>query len=162
MSKVSNWLEDTWEKHSVKISIFLSIIVGILYYLEVIDNLRDVLSDVISFSSIVVGINGVFITLIITIKLTPAFIRLKGILPNFENRLFGLLRSQVMIGLTVVIVSIMITMLPYSPSKLLSAIGTTIWSFFFILMAIGSFFTMNLVINIILANEDDPKVNKRP
>ena len=156
-----NWLESTWEKHSYKITIFISLIVGVLYYFEIISNLRSVLSDVIAFSSIVVGINGVFITLVISINTTSAFVRLKKILPGFENRLFRLLKTQVMVGLTVVILSILISLLPYSNSKIFSAIGTSIWSFFFVLMAIGSFFTMNLVMNLITANEEDPTTNKR-
>lgn len=161
MTRIVSWLEGKWERYSVQISIILSIIVGFLYYFKVIENIRSVLSDVIAFASIVVGINGVFITLVISIKLTPAFQRLRDILPNSEKRLFNLLKNQVLYGLTVVLLSIIITLLPYSPSKFLSALGVGVWSFFFMTMAIGSYFTMNLIINIIVANEEDPRASRR-
>lgn len=161
MARVVPWLEEKWERHSVIISIIFSVTFSVLYFIGVIENIRYVLSDVIAFTSIVVGINGVFITLVISIKLTPAFQRLKKFLPSLEQRLFVLLKKQVMYGLTVVLLSIIIIILPYSPSRFLSFIGVSIWAYFFISMAIGTYFTMNLIINIILANEEDPKASKR-
>ncbi|CEI81290.1 hypothetical protein BN997_01108 [Oceanobacillus oncorhynchi] len=162
MKAKTNKMEIIWERYSFFISFLLGLFTGILYYFQLITNIRSVLSEVISFASIVVGINGVFITLVISIKTTTAFKRLIKYLPDFEDRLIKLLKSQVMVGLIVVLLSILILLLPISSNLILSSIGVVIWSFFFILMSIGSFFTMNIIMKIISANHEDPKASKRP
>lgn len=161
MTKTVTHLEAIWEKHSVIISIVLSIIIGLLYYIEIITNIKSVLSDIIAFASIVIGINGVFITLVISIKETTGFKRLKNFIPDFEVKLFNLLKSQTFYGLTVVFVSIIILLLPASPSNVLSAIGVSVWSFFFATMTINAYFTINLLLNLILSNEKESKANER-
>lgn len=154
-------VEKVWEKHSVVICIMLGFLTGVLYYFNLLSNLRNTLGNVITFSSIVIGVNGVFLTLLITLQESPAFKRLKEIMPSFQSRLYLSLRTQIQFGLLTVIISIIISLLPNSPHKVFSAIGVTIFFIFFWLMTLGSFYTVKLVTDIIVKNFKIPTRKER-
>jgi hypothetical protein len=162
--KIENLLlvvEKVWEKHSVVICIILGLITGILYYFNLLSNIRNTVGNVITFSSIVIGVNGVFLTLLITLQESPAFKRLKEIMPSFQTRLYLNLRTQIQFGLLTVIISIVISLLPYSPHKAFSAVGVSIFFIVFWLMTLGSFYTVKLVTDIIVKNFKIPTRNER-
>lgn len=154
-------IEKIWEKHSIVICIILGLITGVLYYFNLISNIRNTLGNVITFSSIVIGVNGVFLTLIITLQESPAFKRLRDIMPSFQKRLYISLRSQIQFGLLSVIISIFISLLPTSPHKTLSAIGVAVFFVVFWLMTLGSFYTVKLVTDIIVKNFNIPTRKER-
>lgn len=161
IDKIYDSFEKLWEKYSIIISLFASIIIGYLYFKGMVVNIRSVTSNIVTFASIVIGVNGVFLTLIITLQESPAFIRLREIFPAFQTRLYVSLRNQIAYGLIVVLISIVINLLPPSPNIYLSVIGVSIWFIFFFLMSIGSFITVKLVTDIIVKNFDIPTRNSR-
>lgn len=150
--KVYDFFEVIWEKYSIPLSIVASILIGFLYYQGLIVNIRAVTSNIVTFASIVIGVNGVFLTLIITLQESPAFIRLRELFPSFQTKLYLSLRNQIIYGLVVVIISILINLLPPSPNIYFSALGVTVWFVFFFLMSIGSFISVKLVTDIIVKN----------
>lgn len=154
-------LDSIWEKHSIFISLIVCLIVGVLYYFDFVTNIRMVTGNIVMFASIVIGVNGVFLTLIITLQESPAFTRLKEFFPDFQIRLYTSLRNQINFGILVVAISILINLLPPSPSRYLSAFGVSVWFFFFTLMGVGSFFSVKLVTDIIIKNFNIPTRNKR-
>ncbi|SEI91352.1 hypothetical protein SAMN04488127_0774 [Bhargavaea ginsengi] len=154
--KLLGKLEGIWEGYSFRISFLMGIAMGILYYLGVLENIRSTLGNAITFSSIVIGVNGVFLTLVITLQESLAFTRLKAIMPSFQTRLYLSLRNQIQYGLVTVIISIGISVLPYSPHKFYSAIGVSVFFTFFWIMTLGSFYTVKLVTDIIVKNFDPP------
>lgn len=161
MDRVYNFLEDCWEKYKFIISAILGVIIGVLYLKGYLVNVRGVTGTIVTFASIVIGVNGVFLTLVITLQESPAFERLKSIFPSFQKKLYISLRNQINFSLVVVILSIVINMLPPSPSIYLSALGVAIWFKFFMLTCIGSFFSVKLVTDIIVKNFDIPIRNRR-
>lgn len=150
--KIYDFFEVIWEKYSIPLSIVASILIGFLYYQGLIVNIRAVTSNIVTFASIVIGVNGVFLTLIITLQESPAFIRLRELFPSFQTKLYLSLRNQIIYGLVVVIISILINLLPPSPNIYFSALGVTVWFVFFFLMSIGSFISVKLVTDIIVKN----------
>lgn len=161
LKELPNKLEGVWEKHSIIISILIGLSVSGLYYINFIVNIRQAVGNVITFSSIVIGVNGVFLTLIITLQESPAFKRLRDIMPTFEERLYISLRTQIQYGLILVTLSIVINLMPPSPHKLLSTFGVSVWFTFFSLMTIGSFVSVKLVTDIIVKNFNIPKKQRR-
>lgn len=159
--KLLNITEKIWEEKSGLICIILGVATGGLYYFNILGNIRFTISNMITFSSIVIGVNGVFLTLLITLQESPAFKRLKEIFPSFQISLFTSLKTQIQYGLIVVMLSIFISMLPNSPSIILSAIGISIYFSFFWLMTLGSFYSVKLVTDIIVKNFKIPKRNSR-
>ncbi|ARF70585.1 hypothetical protein B7C51_19350 [Paenibacillus larvae subsp. pulvifaciens] len=161
LNKKISVVEVFWERNKVYICLVLGCITGLLYYLGILVNIRSTMSNMITFSSIVIGVNGVFLTLLITLQESPAFERLRIILPSFQTRLFTSLRSQIQYGLVVVMLSIIISMLPITKIKILSAIGVAMYFFFFWLMTFGSFYTVKLVTDIIVKNFKIPQKDSR-
>jgi hypothetical protein len=156
IEKIYDFFEVIWEKHSIPLSIAASILIGFFYYKGLIVNIRVVTSTIVTFASIVIGVNGVFLTLIITLQESPAFVRLREFFPSFQTKLYLSLRNQIVYGLIVVIISIAINLLPASPSIYFSVFGVTIWFIFFFLMSIGSFISVKLVTDIIVKNFNIP------
>lgn len=154
-------LEKIWEKNSFPISLVLCVVIGILYYKGLVTNIRMVTGNVVMFASMVVAVNGVFLTLIITLQESSVFIRLKEIFPDFQKKLYISLRDQIHFGIIVVAMSILINILPPSPNKYLSSIGVGVWFFFFILMGVGSFVSVKLVTDIIVKNFKIPTRSRR-
>lgn len=150
--KIYDFFEVIWEKYSIPLSIVASILIGFLYYKGLIVNIRAVTSNIVTFASIVIGVNGVFLTLIITLQESPAFIRLRELFPSFQTKLYLSLRNQIIYGLVVVIISILINLLPPSSNIYFSVLGVTVWFVFFFLMSIGSFISVKLVTDIIVKN----------
>ncbi|WP_339286658.1 hypothetical protein [Paenibacillus sp. FSL R5-0486] len=159
--KLFEKVEDTWIKHSFLICVGLGILSGILHYFGLLTNVRTVAGSVVSFASIVIGVSGVFLTLIITLQESPAFSRLREFFPTFQKSLYTSLKSQISYGLIVVILSIIITALPPAPFKILASIGVTTWFYFFWYMSLGSFYSVKLITDIIVKNFDIPKRNSR-
>lgn len=159
--KLYDRLEIIWEKHSFAISFIICVFVGILYFNGLVTNIRMVTGNVVMFASMVVAVNGVFLTLIITLQESSAFIRIKGIFPDFQKKLYLSLRDQIHFGILVVAMSILINILPPSPNKYLSSIGVGVWFFFFTLMGVGSFFSVKLVTDIIVKNFKTPTRSRR-
>lgn len=156
MEKVVEKLERFWETRSVTICVLLGILTATLYFFYFIDGIRNTVSNVITFSSIVIGVNGIFLTLLITLQESPVFQRLKHLMPSFQTRLYLSLRELIHHGLVVVTISIFISLLPPSPDRLLSSVGVAVWSYFFWSMTIGSFYSVKLVTDIIVKNFDIP------
>jgi len=156
LRKIIDLIEDTWVKHSFLICLFLGIASGALHYFGLIANIRVVTGSVVNFASIVIGVSGVFLTLIITLQESPAFNRLREFFPHFQTNLYTSLRNQIGFGLLVVILSIVITSMPPAPYKWLASIGVAIWFFFFWLLSLGSFYSVNLITDIIVRNFNIP------
>jgi hypothetical protein len=152
LSAILNFLEDFWVKHSLWLCVVLGIVTGVLHYIGWITNIRSSTSNVVTFASIVIGIMGVFLTLIITLQESPVFKRLGQYLPAIQTKLYLSLRSQINYGLSVVILSILINSMPAAPEKYLASIGVTIWFTLFWLMTLGSFYSVKLITDLIVKN----------
>lgn len=113
------------------------------------------------FASIIIGVLGVFLTLLITLQESPIFERLRDYFPTIQKRLFIWLRSQIWTGITVVLFSVVITVMPNSPNRVVSSIVLAVWGTFFWWMSIGSFYTVKLVSDLIIGNFGFPKRTPR-
>lgn len=154
-------IENHWLRRSFAICFALAFICGISYYFGLIKNFRFAIINIINFASIIIGVTGVFITLLITLKESPAFKRLRDFFPVLNVSLYKHLRNQINYSLVVILLSIFIYILPPSPNKILSAVGVMIWFWFFWLMSIGAFYTVKLVIDLVIRNDELPKPNNR-
>lgn len=149
---ILNKIEDIWVKYSIVICVLLSVATGIFHYYGWITNIRSSTANVVTFASIVIGVSGVFLTLIITLQESPAFSRLRAHLPTIQKNLYKSLRTQINYGLIVVMLSIAINGLPAAPYKYLASIGVGVWFLFFWLMTLGSFYSVKLITDLILKN----------
>lgn len=155
LNRTVELLEDIWVKFATVICFIFASIFTLLHYFGMIQNIRSVVDSVINFSSIVIGVTGVFLTLIVTLKESPVFERLKQHFPIINKLLYTSLRNQIFYGLIVVILSIFIISLPSSPYRYLSSIGIGIWFYFFFRLTLGSFYTVKLITDLVVKNFED-------
>lgn len=151
-----HWFEDQWVKRYGVISFIFGLVTGVLFYFGYVTNVRNSIGNVVTFASIIIGILGVFLTLLITLQESLVFKRLKEHFPKTNQSLYLWLRSQIWTGMIVVLLSVIISVLPPSPNKALSTIAVVVWSSFFWLMSIGSFYTVKLVADLVVRNFDIP------
>lgn len=154
-------LEDLWVKYHIQFCVFLGVISGLIYFFGYIVNMKNVVSNAINFASIVIGVTGVFLTLIVTLQESPVFERLRSFFPNIQTKLYRTLQWQINYGLILVMQSIIAISLPEIPNKLLSSIGVAIWFTFFWLVSLGSFYCVKLVTDLVVKNFNIPTKNKR-
>ncbi|QGG57423.1 hypothetical protein [Paenibacillus sp. B01] len=156
-----NKIEDIWVKHSIIVCLIIGFLSGALHFFGLITNIRNLMGNVVSFASIVIGVTGVFLTLLITLDDSDVMKRIREFFPAFRLNLYHSLRSQINLGLAVVVGSIIITSLPQAPYRFLASIGVSIWSYFFWYMSLGAFYAVKLVTDIIVKNFDFPQRKSR-
>lgn len=155
------YIEDLWVKGYWLISAMFGVCTGILYYFGLISNIRNSLGNIITFASIIIGVLGVFLTLLITLQESPIFERLREYFPTIQKRLFIWLRSQMWTGIAVVLFSVVITIVPNLSNRLVKTVGCSIWGTLFWWMTLGSFYTVKLVSDLIIGNFSIPKRTPR-
>jgi magnesium-transporting ATPase (P-type) len=161
IEKYLNKLESLWVSYSFLICFSFALITGVLYYTGLIVNFRGMTMNVVNFASIVIGVSGVFLTLIITLKESPVFERLSAFYPTIQKDLYIYLRNQIYFSLVVVILSVIINILPPAPHELLSTLGVLIWFLFFWLMSFGTFYAVKLIIDLVIKNFEVPERKSR-
>lgn len=156
-----NKLEDLWVKYYLLICIFFGSVVGLLHYFRFIENVRDMVANAINFGSIVIGVTGVFLTLIVTLQESPVFERLKQFFPSIQTKLYRTLQWQIYFSLILVIMSILIISMPAAPLRIFASLGVTIWFTFFWLVSLGSFYSVKLITDLVVRNFDIPTRDSR-
>lgn len=154
-------LESLWVSNSFLICFSFALITGAFYYNGLIVNFRYMTMNVVNFASIVIGVSGVFLTLIITLKESPVFERLSTFFPTIQKDLYVYLRNQIYFGLIVVILSVVINILPPAPHEIFATLGVIIWFLFFWLMSFGTFYAVKLIIDLVIKNFEVPKRTSR-
>jgi len=156
-----NGIEDFWVKYSVYICVILGLFSGVLHFFGLLVNVRQSTANIVTFASIVIGVTGVFLTLLITLQESPVFQRLREFFPAIQTKLYTSLRSLINHGLIVVILSIGINSMPPSPYKWLASLGVTVWFYFFWSMSLGAFYAVKLVTDLIVKNFNIPTRKSR-
>jgi hypothetical protein len=100
---------------------------------------------------------GVFLTLIITLRESPVFERMRMFFPKIEEKLFAWIRNQLWSGIFIVMLSVIISILPNPQNRIIASIGVGIWASAFWHICFGSFYTVKLITDLILRNASVPK-----
>ncbi|WP_089030014.1 hypothetical protein [Bacillus subtilis] len=154
-------LEDIWVKYNIIICIILGVLTGVLSYLNWIVNLKSNGSNIITFASIVIGVMGVFLSLLISLQGSPVFSRLNEYSPNLQKKIYTNLRTQIYYALIVVICSIIVNSLPDICNQIVKAVIDGVWFIFIWLMTLGSFYSVKLITDLIVKNFNNPTRNRR-
>ena len=148
------FLEDLWVKGALYICALLGIMFGLFYYCGLIGDIEFVILSVVSYASIIIGVTGVFLTLLITLKESVVFKRLERLFPNINIKIYLYLRNLIYYGLLVIVISVLISIAPDIPNKIIASMVIGIWFFFFWLMTIGTFYGIKLITDLIVRNID--------
>lgn len=150
------FIENIWTEYPYAFCSILGIITAVSYYQDLIANLRNAIAHVVVFSAVILGILGVFLTLLITLRESIVFERIRVLFPDVNKKLFKWIRNQLWSGIAVVLLSVIISVLPTPSNKIISSIGVFVWSTIFWHIGIGSFYTIKLITDLILRNDTSP------
>lgn len=155
--KSSSWIKDCIDKYRVLLALFISVVLGYLYFKGNLRSVRFSVSDAIAVASIILGILGVFIGLLTSVRADSFFTKLSEYGNNSSvnaqvifSRLMTRLRNNFALNLLFIILALAIDVLPITKNLLLKAIFFGGLSLLFFLSVWGVWYLVDLVVSIML------------
>lgn len=155
--KNSSWIKDFIDKYRLILAIFISVVLGYLYFKGNLRSVRFSVSDAISVASIILGILGVFIGLLISVRSDSFFTKLSEYGSNSSvnaevifSRLMTRLRNNFTLNLMFIVLALAVDVLPVTKNLLLKAIFFGGLSLLFFLSVWGAWYLVDLVVSIML------------
>lgn len=132
-----------------------SIILVILYYFGYLQNIRENSGSYISYGSALITLNGVFLTLLVTLKGSLIFIRLKQFFPKLHKYLYIGLKKQVISCIIFVLINLLIATVGPTNNLIIILFGIICWSFYLVDISIGALYNLRVVTNLTLDKDSD-------
>lgn len=164
---------DKINKHRVCFSIIISAILSGLYVsLKFSRSIRSCVSDFISISSIILGILGVFIGLLISLRNSDFVKTLNKYLKRDKNGndafqyLLNYIKKQFVISIIFVFITVAIDVIPsiiFKPmliTVIAKFILITIWITLFLLTLWGTFYVVHIIVKIELKDYENSQKTK--
>ncbi|TAA67891.1 hypothetical protein [Planococcus salinarum] len=151
---------DLWELKGVYVSAVISIIPLIIYCLGYLNLIRENTGNFITYASALVTINGVFLTLIVTLKQSRLFERLKKFFPQHYAYLYEGLKGQIKACIVFIAINLIIAVAGPISNASIALIGMYIWSYFFVNTFFGAFYTLKIVTSLASQEPDKRSVMK--
>lgn len=158
--KILDLTSDFWEKHHFLTSAVCGILTGLPLYFNWLVDFRVALVNIITYSSTMLALIGIFLTLFITLQKSAIFERLRTILPNSYKGLIRYMKLQFFYGIFLNIDTMLILVAP-SAGSALDSIGVAIWGFLFWGLSFGSCYVVKLISDLLLKDADPLPTVKR-
>jgi hypothetical protein len=146
-----------WEKNSFIINLLFSVIPILFYYLNYMQNIRENTGSFIAYAACILTVDGVFLTLLVTLKSSPVMARLKTLFPNLHDYLYQELRTQIAYCIYFILINLAIAVAGPISNKYFIGIGIILWSFLLTSITIGALFTIKTVMNLATSEVDKRK-----
>ena len=150
-----NKLFDFWEVKPYFINFLCVIPLVFLYVFGWLDNIRENTSSVIGYASALITLNGVFLTLLITLKESPIFKYLKDRFPSVHSYLYTGLRRQIRSAIILIVINLAIGIVGEVDNIYLAIFGMIVWSYYLIDVSIGAIYNLKVVTNLATKKFDD-------
>lgn len=154
--KVGNFF-NLWEQSNLFVNIAVASPLILLYFLGSLDNIRESAGSIISYASALLTINGVFLTLLVTLKGSPVFVRLKRLFPKLHNYLYKGLKKQIISCIGLVLVNLLISIVGPTDNLFFIIPGIIIWSYLMIDVSIGALYNLKVVTDLATKEIDGQK-----
>jgi len=153
-----------WEDITIKyLWVFLlpiSAFFTYLYYLGVIKNIRGVMSDVIVFASIIFAVIGMILSLLISLRESPLFERIKKYFPNIQNEIYKFTNKILFSTIGVVIIAFIVKTVSIN-NFYYNIIVSFVGFLLFMHMLIGTVYLLKFSTDMVIRNVDLDN-NKKP
>lgn len=154
ISKTNNILWKFWEKKKILVNFLLSCILITLYYFGFMPQIRESSGSLIAYAVGILTVEGVFLTLLITLKSSPVMARLKSLFPNLHDHLYKELRFQIAGCLLYILLNSAISIAGPVSNKYLICVGIISWSYLTISITIGILYSLKTVMNLAVGEID--------
>lgn len=152
---IQNKIFDFWEVKPFFVNIICIIPFVVFYILGWLDNIRENTGSVIGYAGALITLNGVFLTLLVTLKESPIFAYLRDRYPDVHNYLYIGLKRQIRSSIILIVINLFIGIVGVVESKYFSIIGLIIWSYYLIDVTIGAIYNIKVVTNLAVKDFDD-------
>lgn len=145
------------------ITVFICSITVCIYANNYMLSIRGAISDTISFSSIILGIIGLLIGLLMNLKEDSIFFKRAKrfeLDTNIYITLLNRMRNAFMYNILLVLLSIFYCFVIPDMNTLIKHVGLFIWFFLFIIVSWDVFYLIWIIVKICTFNDDDN--NGRP
>lgn len=145
IDRYTNRFWDLWEIKSIFVTALVALLPLALYLLGFLGLIRENTGSLITYASALVTINGVFLTLIVTLKQSQIFERLRSFFPILYSYLYDGLKGQIKSCIIFILINLVIALVGPVSNKVISSIGMYIWSYFIINISFGAFYTLRII-----------------
>lgn len=150
-----NKIFEFWEVKPFLINILCVIPILILYLLGWLDNIRENTGSVIGFAGALITLNGVFLTLLVTLKESSIFLYLKDRFPEIHNYLYTGLKRQIRSAVILIIINLAIGIVGVMENEYIAICGLIFWSYYLIDVSLGAIYNIKVVTNLAIKKFDD-------
>ena len=154
-ARIQNKIFDFWEVKPFLVNVICVIPFILFYILGWLDNIRENTSSVISYAGALITLNGVFLTLLITLKESPIFAYLRDRYPEIHNYLYTGLKRQIRSAVILIVINLLIGIVGVVENNYLAILGLIIWSYYLIDVTIGAIYNLKVVTNLAVKEYDD-------
>lgn len=128
-----------------------------MYYFGFLNNIRENTGSIITFAAGLITLNGVFLTLLVTLKGSPIFIRLKSLFPKLHDYLYYGLKKQIISCIYLILINLIISIVGEVDNFILVVTGIVLWSYFMVDVSIGALYNLKIVTDLAIKDVDLPK-----
>ncbi|MBG9785616.1 hypothetical protein [Shouchella lehensis] len=160
-AKISNFTSKTnktfwkkWEKNKFWVCIFISCIPVFLFYSGYISHSKDNTGNFIAYSVGILTVQGVFLTLLVTLKSSPVMSRLRDFFPHLHNYLYFELRKQISACIYFILINLAFAVFVPINNKYLVFFAIVMWSYYMVYITIGILYSIRTVMNLATSDID--------
>lgn len=160
VKKVLERVEDIFLKYLLLICIVLSIFSTFAYRFDFINNIRGTMGNVIMFASIIFVVISFILTLMISLKESLLFDRIRNKFPLITKGIYKFLNKIILASILVVILALLITVLPLNLNIyfkiFISLVGFTMFWY----MILGAVYMLKFTTDMVVKDNNLQKTNK--
>lgn len=148
---------DFWEKRSFGINSVIAMLFVYLYWNGNFDLIRENAGNLIAYSIGLMTLNGVFMTLLVTLKESPVFERLRKHFPQLHDDLYEGLKNQVARSIYFIFLNLIISIVGVVSNVFVAYTGLIIWSYLLSDITLGTLYNLRVVKRLVEAKVDTKK-----
>ncbi|KUF29976.1 hypothetical protein [Lysinibacillus sp. F5] len=148
---------DYWEKYPFSVKSLITILPVTLYYLGYMSAIRENTGSFIGYAAALITLNGVFLTLLVTLKASPIFERLKKYFPYLHDYLYTGLKKQIVSCIIFSMANLAIATVGPISNIWIIIPGIIIWSYLLVDVSLGALYTLKVVTDLAINDEDKRK-----
>lgn len=160
MKKILEKIEDLFLQYLWLISIVASIISTLAYYFGYIKNIRLTMPNVIMLASIIFVVISFILTLLISLKESLLFERIRNKFPNITKNIYKFLNKVIMSSIFVVLWALLITILPTVTQSFFRLLIAFIGFIMFWYMILGAIYMLKFTTDMVVKNDKLQKKDK--
>lgn len=137
--------------------IIISLSASVNYFIK-LESYRNLASDAISISSILVAVLGVYFGILSTLEEKSSFFKKAKKYGQNNNIMVGLIKYiglNVYINLGFIFITIIYDVVPHVNNRIIRILANTIWLSLFLIILLGTITTVNFIMKIYLFKDEN-------